>query len=69
MIAVYPRLNELGASRSAGTFAVIVIFTVISTVSIILRLVAKRLSKQKLAVEDYTILIAQVRFTLKSVHK
>lgn len=51
---------QLSADRSATIFAVAVVFTFTSTVSIILRLVAKRVSKTRLAVEDYTILVAQV---------
>lgn len=53
--------SELSTYRSAALFSVVVVFTVTSTVSVILRLVAKRLSKMRLAREDYTILAAQVQ--------
>lgn len=52
--------DELDNPRSLAIFIVIIVFTITSTISIILRLVAKRMSQAKLVVEDYVILVAQV---------
>lgn len=49
----------LKSNRSLAIFCVVVVFTITSTASIILRLVAKRINKARLAIEDYVILAAQ----------
>jgi hypothetical protein len=51
---------ELSSYRAQVVFVVAIIFTITSTVSIILRLAAKRISKAKLEVDDYVIIVAQV---------
>lgn len=54
-------MDELSNYRSMAIFIVVLVFTVTSTISVILRLVAKRINRAKLQVEDYVILVAQVK--------
>ena len=53
-------MDELNNYRSLAIFIVVIVFTITSTTSIILRLVAKRINRARLQVEDYVIMVAQV---------
>ena len=53
---------KLSGHRPITTFAVSIVFCFTSTLSLVLRLVAKRIKKLRLASEDYTIIVAQVRY-------
>jgi hypothetical protein len=54
-------LRQLGGGRTLAVFATTIAFTFTATISVILRLVAKRANKTRLGLEDYSILVAQVR--------
>ena len=58
----------LSGQRPIITFVVSVVFCFTSTLSLVLRLVAKRIRKLRLASEDYTIIAAQVRFVKFSLN-
>jgi len=53
-------VTELSSYHARVVFVVTIIFLVTSTVSIILRLMAKRVNKANLTADDYAILVAQV---------
>ncbi|KAF4635106.1 hypothetical protein G7Y89_g2996 [Cudoniella acicularis] len=53
------QVNELGEYRSRATFCVVIVFTVTSTISVALRLAAKRINRTNLTLEDFTIFVAQ----------
>ena len=53
-------VEQLTAQRAVASFVVAIVFTVTSTLSVILRLIALRIKKRKPGWEDYTILAAQV---------
>ncbi|KAJ5807009.1 Satratoxin biosynthesis SC1 cluster protein [Penicillium riverlandense] len=51
--------GALESYRSRAIFAVVITFTVTSTVSVFLRLLSKRINRARLASEDYVLLVAQ----------
>lgn len=53
--------DELKTHRAAAIFSVVIVFSITSTVSVALRLLAKRISRSRLAREDYVVIVAQVR--------
>lgn len=54
-------LDELSKYRTQTIFVSVIVFTITATISVILRLVAKKINRAKLQVEDYVIFLALVK--------
>ena len=55
-----PNSVQLVHGRPLAIFTAAIVFSITSTLSIVLRLISRRMKRSKLAADDYTILAAQV---------